>query len=712
MNFDDIPDQTQQKLPSFDEMPAGGSKSPAPSLGQATSEAVTGYLPKLKDIASEAISGLNPFSEERTKAFRQQIEHPSATFGLANNPIGSAAELMASPFTAGVKSAAPVIAAGMASAAPAVEKGIGALAGRELPSTPYEEYYRRMEPGAETALGLAIPKGAPLKLPAIPEAPPPFEMHPQAPVGTVRADSGARLLPPEVPHTLPPNTPTTMPTRPGVGAQGASSPLTGISQPTLEHVRNVLEEDGFTPYSLDQRLDEMSAHQFLGELSPNTEARMGGIASFPGESKNTIVNAIAERKAETPLRIKTALDDAFGPAEDLSQSRRLLNIEQQQKASPLYKAFEQTSISPTPEMLDTSPAGLMPRLRAAGAFGQAKRFAGIEGVPWTRAFDVGLDEGPELLRQYPTAQSWDLVKQALDHKISHSFNDFGEPTGLTRRLTQLKNDLVSSIDNHPNGDIGALWKQARDTFAGPAQIKAAEQMGKRILTEHIDANELPFLTASYSTKQMQGLRNGIRAQLENQFGRAGPQDRRVVNQLLSENNQRKIRWVMNDDTKANQLFSAINGESEMLDAPTRIYKGSPTAARTQAAKDYGPKASIFSPENIGKMAGTAVEAGIHPLRTIGRLALGQAEKHAVNAREAAALKFRSELARLNTLQGPERNATLKWIMENVPVGRKTGGRVVSRPQQRQGGGRVSKPKNFANGGALHSALQTAKRHRI
>jgi hypothetical protein len=523
------------------------------------------------------------------------------------------------------------------------------------------EYEKNAAAGEQSLMALG-PKGG---MPKIPKVAPvtaadlaPFEMHPDAPVAELRPESGARLLPPDVPHTLPDNTPTTVPKQPGlpgragVGAEGAQGPLAEVSQGTLEHLRNVLlNEDSFTPYALDQRLDEMSPHQFLGELSPNLEARMGGVAAFPGASRTEIVNAVTQRGAEAKERIGALLDDAFGEPQDLSQMRRQLTVEQQRLAGPLYRAFKELNIPPTQEMLD-----LVPRLRAAGAFGAARRLAGIRGVPFEDTFSM--DEG---LVNAPTAQSWDLVKQALDAKIEGSFNTFGEPTKWTAAYTQLKNELTSAIDNHPDEAIAGMWKLARDTFAGPAQIKAAQQMGKRILTERIDANELPFMTASYSQAQMRGLTDGIRAQFENMMGRAGPQERRTINQILSPNNQQKIRWVIGDDA-AERLFAGVEHESAMWDAPTRIIRGSPTAAREAAKVDYGPQAGVMSPENIANFLSGAA----HPVQTAGKAAFKVAGQRFNNAREAAAAKFREETARLMTLQGPERDAVLRWLVEPPP----------------------------------------------
>jgi hypothetical protein len=499
----------------------------------------------------------------------------------------------------------------------------------------------------------------------------PFEMHPLAPVGWERPDSGARLLRPEVPHTLPDDAPTTVPKPPGepprrgsVGALGISGPLDEISPPTIQHLREVLAEDGLTPYSLEQRLDEMSPHQFLGELNPNMEARMGAVGSFPGASRTEIVNSLRGRSAEENLRIRRLLDDAFGPPQDLSQAQRVMTVEQKRAAAPLYQAFRELSIPPTQQMLD-----LMPRIQAAGALGQARRIAAIEGIPWLDTFDMmGTPEG--MLRA-PTAQSWDLIKRGLDAKIESSFGPLGQPTNYTRIYTQLKNELISAIDNHPEPGIGQMWRAARDTFAEPARIMSAQRFGRRLMSDTIDPNEVPFMTAGYSPAEMRGVVDGIRAEFENKMGRAGPQERRTINQVLSPNAQQKIRWVIGDEP-ADQLFNGFEYERQMHDAPTRIVGGSPTAARTVAQQAYSPQSTIMSAENIGHL----LHFAHHPLLGVTRAVVSKS----MQAREAAAVRLREEVSRLMTLQGPERDAVLRWLIENPNTPpRATGGRIKPIP---------------------------------
>lgn len=540
--------------------------------------------------------------------------------------------------------ATPQEAGGMAIASiflPGMKKLPGAL---RMP----EEIKRPPFPGGPGAADVAPPTAASLA---------PFEMHPEAPTPITRPDTGARLLPSDVPHRLPPDTETIIPKGMGgnsAGAAAATGPLERVTPTSVILLRKQLAEDGFTPWTIDQRLEEMSPHHMLFEVSPNMENQMQRLAKYPGDSKNTVVSSLSARAQEAPERIRNALDDAFGEPQNLSVKRRELSAEQKRASAPFWDAFTKMEVTPTPEL-----DALMPRLRAANAIGRAKQLAAIEGKPWTNAFDMIDGDLNITKRQVPTPASWQLVKEALDARIEESFNARGQATKMTRAYTQLKNDLIAAIDNHPNKDVGTVWKAARDTWAGPAQLKSAHQLGTKILSESIDKNELPFMTESYSPAQRQALAEGMRADLENRLGRPGPQNRRLINQILSPNAQAKIRTVVGDQ-EAERLFGAINHEGSMHDAPTRIYGGSQTANRIGGRDDFAAQIPYY--DKAAGALGTGIGLITDPKNAVVDIGHRFATKAMKERGEAAAQNIRDGMAILYTMQGPERDAVLRWLV--------------------------------------------------
>lgn len=497
---------------------------------------------------------------------------------------------------------------------------------------------------------------------AIPET---VRIHPEAPVGAVRTESGARLLPTETPHILPAEVRAAPqgPTHAGVGAEGAFGPLMDVRPEAINHLRQVLREDGWTPHTLETRLEEMSPHQSLFELSPNLEDRAQKLAVAPGASRNEMANFLRVRQAETQDRLRSTFNRAFGEPIDVAQELRTISIDQRRAASPLYREFETLRVHPTAEI-----QALMPRLR--GLEGTARRLAQLEGVPFDQTFFVG---GPN--KVWPTARSWDQIKQAIDAKIEGSFNQFGEATKWTRAYTQLKNDLINAIEAPSQGRVGEVYREARRAFAEPAAIKSATRMGERLLNASIRADELPFLTAAYSEAEMNALRQGLRAHLEDRLGRPGRVERKMINDILAPNNERKIRWVVGDEA-ADELLRGIRYEHEMWDSPQRIIGGSQTGARV-GENPYLNKPGLLDETTAGDL----IETLAHPVKTGLKHGVEMFTKRKMfeksrRAREAKLNQYREDLSRLFTAQGPERDAIVRWLFDTMDEApRARGGRV-------------------------------------
>jgi hypothetical protein len=438
----------------------------------------------------------------------------------------------------------------------------------------------------------------------------------------------------------------------GVGATAAAGPLDTVSPQTISTMRKMFEDEGVTPWTVEQRLDEMSPHQSLGEFSPNTEAHMGAVASPPGAAKNEVIDFFGQRAKDAKDRLRAAFDEGFGEKEDLAQLQRTREIDRSKAASPLYQAFRDM---PIPPWEGIQP--LIKRLEAADAFGIAKNKAALEGVPWREEF---FGYGPfHDIEHMPTAQSWDYVKRALDHKIADSFDKFGRSTDYTRIYTQLKNDLVSAIDNHPNPQVAGVWQKARQAFATPAQITSAERLGRKIFS--IDADELPFLTSSYSDGEMAGFRRAVRKELEDRLGRPGRTDTATINQVLAPNNQQKFRWIIGDQATDN-LLRTVEQEQAMHGAGPRVHGGSQTALRESAKQFWTPQGATAA-DTIASVADTAFGAIRHPVGTAVNLARKVGLTKANAAYEARLANMRDEAARLFTLQGPQRDAVIRYLTQ-------------------------------------------------
>lgn len=563
-------------------------------------------------------------------------------------------------------------------------------------------------PAVETAL-TTVGTGSkfmPPKAPAVPPPTPPVQPPPLPPeVSAIprqiqRPDIGVDLLHHEVPHELPGESSRAL------SAAGTGGPLSGVSPETIAHMRAVMQEQGFTPHTIDQRLEEMSAHHFFGEITPSLEADMGALAAPPGPGKLEVMNSIRQRALEAPQRVRSAFDRAFGGNENVAQLRQIMEGDRAQASAPFYETFRNTVIPPTPQI-----ESLMPRLRASGALRAANQALEVEGQPATHGFlDEGVsaanafDEGTNVTR-VPTATAFQYAKEFLDSRIEQAL---AAPGGANeaRRFTQLKNDLIHAIDNHPDPNVAGIWQQARTTYARPTEILDAVRVGQRVLTQNIHADDLPFLTATYTPEQMNAMRIGMRSTLENVLNKRDTLTAEVINKVLSPGNIDKIRWAIGDE-QAERLVSAIEHERHMHTASTRVYGGSPTGMRIEAQKRWTPQPGSLSNVSASDVAGAVTS----PVKTGVKIA----EHFGLSARrakkEAQFARLREESSRLMTLQGPERDAVARWLVNGGnPPQRARGGAVhnhnPTEPQKKAGN--YSKTHRFFQG--LDITLENLKGH--
>ena len=492
------------------------------------------------------------------------------------------------------------------------------------------------------------------------------------------------LLPPEVPSAA-------LPVSAPAGAQTVS-PLEGIDPAAVRMVhRQLKDQSGFTKFQLEQRLEDMSPREFAHEVSTPLWNGAEGIAVEGGQGGMDIIQAHKQRNAEAPQRLDQILNSGMGATKDLSTLARVDRAQQKAASDPLYQDFRNQKIYPTPELKDV----MQDLQNVPGVFGIAKSLARLRKEPFDENFFTTGEQ-----KNFPTASSWDLIKRALDNKIQGSFRlQEGSPipraTDFTREYVKIRNNLVDAIDNHPDPNVAGKWKMARDTFAGPENIRKARLLGQRLINDNVDLDEVPYTTARWGEGEMAAMRDGLRKRLDTMQG--GTQGTtRTVTKLLTPNVRDKLQWAFKDE--AQPIIDNLEAENRMRNSSSggQGINGNSRTAQRQVNRAMWQPPEALSSDTVG----TAMDVGhaiLHPTTGVPKLGIGLAKKwwnkkQTEQAQQAAdrAERIRDDASKIYLMQGQMRDTVLPWILEHgenygIPV------RGVEQPIPYQRGGAVSRP---------------------
>jgi hypothetical protein len=349
-------------------------------------------------------------------------------------------------------------------------------------------------------------------------------------IGPMMGHSIASTVNPSINHLFP--------------VQGA---LQGINPININRLINATA--GETPQTLAAASDRVGQHGFVGDLNQGLTDLTGATAVTPGTGKPIVRQAYQARADAQGGRIENALTTALGPKLDQVQLANMTTQARKAAADPLYDQWRNMQVHPTQAIKD-----LIPRLQAAKVFGPAKELAGISGEPINQNFFTG---GPQ--KAFPTTQSWDYVKQALDRRISQAYNKEGGGP-LARVLVGLKQDMIGEIEKTPAGKV---WNQARQSFADHSALLEQQTAGRDTFLggrSGTTVDELRHELQTLSVPEMVARRQGLRAAAQEALGATETGDTRLRTLMLAPNNQEKIRLMMGNSPAAEDLINALKQE--------------------------------------------------------------------------------------------------------------------------------------------------------
>ena len=158
-------------------------------------------------------------------------------------------------------------------------------------------------------------------------------------------------------------------------ARGGQGALAGTNPITRDWLSTALANE--TPASIAAARLRMGPHGFLADVNPGMTELAAGIANRAEPPASSLVGeAYRTRQAQQRDIIDNAITGAFGPRQNLANVTRAEKADRAAAANPLYEAWRNTSVTPTPELKD-----LGGQLEEDGFFRDANRLLRADGRP-------------------------------------------------------------------------------------------------------------------------------------------------------------------------------------------------------------------------------------------------------------------------------------------------------------------------------------------
>jgi hypothetical protein len=353
------------------------------------------------------------------------------------------------------------------------------------------------------------------------------------------------------------------------------------------------------------------------------------LATLPGKTKDATEQLIRSRQAGRAGRIMGAADDALG-TEGKGYTATLDALETTQKAAqaPFRAQLEGLSVRADDELmkiLNREPAAF----KAASDLARREGSVPIDFTNLKAGDDIPFD-------------ALDTVKKALWTIAEKEKVNFA-PTAESRAVNGIRVDLTKKMDLlSPKNEMGSIYKQARDAFAGPAELRSAVESGRTAMK--VDSLGVAELTKGMTASELEAFRVGALQSLRDKVGTESGQTS-LLKMWKEPATSDKLREIFGNDYRKFSAEIAKEGQLKALEATGR---GSQTAGRLYAAGDLDNQALVDAAQAAKSgLAGNLMEAGASVGRAWNKVAMPETT--------------RNELAKLLMSRGSQAQSNLQNV---------------------------------------------------
>ena len=296
------------------------------------------------------------------------------------------------------------------------------------------------------------------------------------------------------------------------------------------------------------------------------------LATLPGRTSDAVESLIKGRQAGRAGRIMTAADDALGTqGKGFVASLDALEATQKAAQAPFRKQLEGLSVRADDDLIKILN-------REPTAFKAAADLARREG-------GLPIDLSKLKVGDDIPFDALDTVKKALWTIAEKEKVNFA-PTAESRAVNGIRVALTNKMDLlSPKDQAGnSIYKQARDAFAGPAELRSAISEGRGAMKT--DAIGVAELTKGMGAGELEAFRIGALQALRDKVGTEAGQTS-LLKMWKEPATSDKLREIFGSDYRR---FSAEVAKEGRLKALESTGRGSQTASRLMAAGDLDNQA--------------------------------------------------------------------------------------------------------------------------
>lgn len=388
-----------------------------------------------------------------------------------------------------------------------------------------------------------------------------------------------------------------------MAASRAANALGGGATPSaVTRLAKDFEADALTPGAVVTRQAELGPEAMLLDMGRQLQGRGEALASQPGRSQNTILNAVEGRTgkfgSETAARTKGTLDDVMGPSPDVVATRNHINDVVDRVARPLYdKVMDSHPVVNVPENVTSRPV-------VQQAMKDAEQLAknhgeNITGTKETKTIlsGPGYHIAEDVTNPAQTSlRYWDYVKKALDSRINGMMKSGGiqdlDSAGKAdlAGLLDAKNALVGHLDAVTDGAYAAARKASATKFS----VNEALDFGRTTLNTKLLPEELAEQMNNMSLPEREAVKAGMRREVDRIIDSArndGAAARRVLD---TNQNREKIGLVFGQDA-VDAIDKRIAAETHYQTVTGNVAGNSRTSLRQELRKDTEAPSPAHAP---------------------------------------------------------------------------------------------------------------------